>query len=646
MIETVAKLVQHAPTFSIAENGSTIHDYFEQNENAEGVVLIDGEKPAGIIMRNDFYQKVGRQYGYTIYMRRNIALIMKHDIVCVDISCDMAKLGFIAMNRSKESLYDHIIVLENDRYAGVISISEFLMEMSRTKEREIELLNKQQAILKQANEAEKQHRMEIERKNYSIKNLLDNAGQGFLSFGGDLAVSGEYSRECEEIFEAPICGRSFPDIIREHTDDGTVSLMQDAFQAVFREDNKARSRAYLSILPQEIAIRQKYIKIEYKVINNPNEKSIMIILTNITEKKALELKNAEEKRNVKLIIRAISCKEEINQAIADLRDFFTQGARSLLGDGKDMRAGLYAIYRKVHTMKGDFSLNSLHNTSSELHKLEDVLADMTKGADTVSMEDITGFLDKINCDSLLEKDAGIIAEALGPRFFEKDDTFKLSGSRLAEVEEQIGEAFRGDEKTRILRLFDSLLYPNIKDILRDYNDYTRAAAERLGKKLKDFEISGHDVYISRSMSSQFAKSFAHIFRNIADHGIEAPDERIDSGKPEAGMITCDIKKYEDKFVLSICDDGKGIDTEAVKRKAVEKGIYTEPEINCLSEEEILGIIFHDSFSTKNTVDMLSGRGIGLAAVQSAVAESGGTVRVDTQAGKYTRFEFAVPLSGQ
>ncbi len=644
MSETIANLVNHAPTFSVTENGSAVHDYFEQNKEAEGVVIVDSEKPVGIIMRNDFYQKLGKQFGYSLYMKRDVTLIMKPDIVCVDISCDMAKFGFRAMNRSTENLYDHIIVVKNDQYVGIVSISQFLIEMSKTKEREIELLNNQQQILKQANEAEKFHRIEMEQKNISIKNLLNNAGQGFLSFGSDLIISDEHSKECDEIFGFSAGNKNFLEIFKEFLNHETILIMQSAFENIFLEQNKARNNIYLSILPQEIIIKGKYIKIEYKVISNQSEKSVMIILTDITDKKALELKNAEEKNNIKLIIKAISNKAEINQAMEALRDFFTNGIVLSLNSGQDTKIILHNIYRLIHTMKGDFSLNSLHHTSEALHQLEDALAEMIKNIDTVSLDDITQFANKINSDHLLEKDSKIITEALGNQFFEKDDTFTVSQSRLREIKKEIRKIFKDNDQAIMAQLLDNLINPNIKDIIRNYNDYTKAVAGRLGKNIRDFKISGDEVYIDRNIYTRFTKSLVHIFRNIADHGIETPEERMSSGKQEYGEITCLIEKYEDKVVLNIADDGRGIDIDAIRKKALEKGIYTESEINSLSREEIPEIIFLDDFSTKNTVDMLSGRGVGLAAVRSEVEAIGGTIKVETEMGQFTNFKISVPLN--
>jgi two-component system, chemotaxis family, sensor kinase CheA len=646
MIETIAKLVHIAPTFSAAENGSTIHDYFEQNKESEGVVIVDGEKPVGILMRHNFYQKIGRQFGYSLYMKRDVTLLMKPDITCVDKSCDMAGFGFTAMNRNQDSIYDFIVVLENGKYAGIVSISEFLIEMSKTKEREIELLNDQQRILKQINEAEILHRIEIEQKNAAIKNLLDHAGQGFLFFGSDLLISEEYSKECDAIFDFSIGNLNFIDVMKSFVDENCINVMQNVFERVFCDTDKIRNKVYLSILPAEIKIGQKYIQTEYKVIPDHAGKSVMMILTDITEKKALELKNAEEKNNIKLIIRAISSKSEIDQAIEDLHEFVERGLMQLLDSSQDLKSALQHIFRVIHTMKGDFSLNSLLHTSTELHRLEDAFSLMLKNIDTVSLEEIREFVGRIDCDKLLERDILIITEALGAHYFEKDDMYTVSKQRIKEIENKIGMIFNEEEQTVILWLLRSLFHTNVKDIIIDYNDYIKTLAERFGKNIGDIKITGEDVYINRDRYLPFIKSLVHVFRNMADHGIEDPEERVCSGKPEYGQISCELEKLEDRFILCLADDGKGIDLDMVTKKAVEKGIYSEEEIGQLAREQILETIFLDDFSTKNTVDLYSGRGVGLASVYSEIEEIGGKVMIDTELGKYTRFQFIMPLYQQ
>lgn len=642
MVETIAKLVRVVPTFSLKENGSTVHDYFEENKGSEGVVIVDGERPAGILMRNDFYQKIGRQFGYSLYMKRDLTLLMKADITCVDMGCDMAGFGFIAMNRKPENIYDFIVVLEDEKYAGTVSISEYLTEMSKTKEREIELLSERQHMLEQANEAEKLHRLEIERKNAAIKNLLDHAGQGFLFFGSDLMIGEEYSRECEEIFGFAVGSQGLLQVIENLVDESTLKIMENAFAHIFHDQDKIRNKVYLSILPGEFRIGGHYIQAEYKVIQAQTEKSVMMILTDITDKRAMEMKAAEEKSNIRLIIRAISSKGEINQAIEDLHAFFEQEAGRLLKSDQDTQAVLQYMFRMVHTMKGDFSLNSLHHTSAELHRLEDRLSAMLKDPEKTGRNGIREFVAQVDCDRLLARDIAIISEALGRHYFEKDDTYTVSRERIREIEHQV-KTVLPEEADAVLTLLRSLFYINLKDAMKDYNDYVQMLAERFGKEVGDMKITGQDVYVDRERYHPLIKSLVHVFRNMADHGIEDPETRALGGKPEAGEITCELEQFQDSFVLSLSDDGKGIDPELIKSKAMEKGIYTAEEIAGLAREQVLETLFLDDFSTKNSVDLYSGRGVGLAAVRGEMEKLGGMIRVDTETGKYTRFKFIVPF---
>ncbi|AFA50010.1 ATP-binding protein [Acetobacterium woodii] len=642
MIETVAKLIQAVPTFSVSENGCTIHQYFEQNKEAEGVVIIDNEKPVGILMRNDLYQKIGRQFGYALYMNRAVTLLMKPHITCVDKNCEMAKLGFIAMNRNQESIYDFIVILENQNYAGVVNIREFLIEMSKTKEREIKLLNKQQDILTQRNEAEKRHRIEIEQKNEAIKNLLDHTGQGFLFFGRDLIISEEYSRECDKIFGFPVGKQHFLEIMKKFVDSDAIEMMENVFINVFGDNNKVKNRVYLSVLPTEISINDRYIQTEFKVIPNEIKKSIMLILTDITEKKALEIKNAEEKNNIKLIVRAISSKNEITQAIEELQQFVKEDALTLLASHQPPQLILQHLFRVVHTMKGDFALNSLHHTSLELHRVEDALSELQKNNDTINLAAIQALLTQLDCEQLLAKDRLIITEALGRHYFEKEEVSAVSLQRITDIKNKIKREFQGAEQTAVLELLESLFYINIKEVIKDYNEYIKGLAERFGKNIGEIKITGADIFVNRERYANFIKSLVHVFRNIADHGIETPDERFCSGKPEAGQIFCELEKQENQLLICLADDGRGVDLDAIRKKAIEKGIYSATEMDELTKEQILAIIFRDDFSTKNTVDLYSGRGVGLAAVKAEIAAIGGKIEIATELGKYTRFKFIIP----
>lgn len=177
MTETITSLVETTQVFSVNDLGNTIHKHFEGDKKSNGVVIIsDDYEPIGLIMRTHFYQMIGTQFGFSLYMNRPVNLLMKTKLLCLDISYDLAQFGFKAMTRDENDVFDYVIILKDNKYHGIVSINNFLAVMSEIKQREIELLNVQQQILEKANEQERSLRREIEIKNSSIKSLLDNGG--------------------------------------------------------------------------------------------------------------------------------------------------------------------------------------------------------------------------------------------------------------------------------------------------------------------------------------------------------------------------------------------------------------------------------------------------------------------------------------
>jgi len=136
----------------------------------------------------------------------------------------------------------------------------------------------------------------------------------------------------------------------------------------------------------------------------------------------------------------------------------------------------------------------------------------------------------------------------------------------------------------------------------------------------------------------------HVFRNMIDHGIETPEERLAAGKREFGLIQCKIRQSGNELTLSVSDDGRGIDAAKVLRVAESKGLIAPGQGGLMTAEEIYGLLFMDSLSTKDEVSALSGRGVGLSAVKAEVERLGGTIEVGSKPGRGSRFKFHLPLA--
>lgn len=169
----------------------------------------------------------------------------------------------------------------------------------------------------------------------------------------------------------------------------------------------------------------------------------------------------------------------------------------------------------------------------------------------------------------------------------------------------------------------------------------RETAKKLDKKA-NLVITGEDVYMDRFVWAKITDPLMHLLRNALDHGIESPDQRIAAGKPESGTIRVEADQRSRFVVLRISDDGCGIDLERVKEKIRTGGLAEDPDK--LSEKEVLEFLFHPSFTTRQDISTISGRGIGLDVVRKNIQELRGSVELQNIPGKGAIFELRIPFT--
>ncbi|MCS7172069.1 MAG: chemotaxis protein CheA [Armatimonadetes bacterium] len=172
--------------------------------------------------------------------------------------------------------------------------------------------------------------------------------------------------------------------------------------------------------------------------------------------------------------------------------------------------------------------------------------------------------------------------------------------------------------------------------------YVRDLARRSGKEV-EVVLEGQDVELDRSILEQIGGPLMHLVRNAVDHGIESPEERERLGKPRTGRLR--LAAYqEDGIVVVVEDDGRGIDTDRVRRRAVELRILSPEAAARLTEREAVELIFHPGLSTAAVVTDVSGRGVGMDAVRAGVQAVGGSLEVETERSRGTRFLLRLPLT--
>ncbi|AZL53972.1 chemotaxis protein CheA [Aliarcobacter skirrowii] len=245
-------------------------------------------------------------------------------------------------------------------------------------------------------------------------------------------------------------------------------------------------------------------------------------------------------------------------------------------------------------------------------------------------------LDKID---LLMNNVGdlVITNAMLTQFSSTIEESKIRGSVLERLE--LLERHIRDMQDSIMSIrmvpMDSI-YSKFPKVVRDIS-------KKLGKKV-EFKHYGDNVEIDKAMIEGLTDPLMHIIRNSLDHGIEMPEDRVKAGKSDTGTISISAEQANGQMIITIEDDGKGVDSEKIAQKALEKGQIDEHQYSSMSNNEKALLIFGAGLSTADQITDISGRGVGMDVVKTNIHKLGGVIKLDTEIGRGTTITIMLPLT--
>ncbi|MCR5282287.1 MAG: chemotaxis protein CheA [Lachnospiraceae bacterium] len=183
----------------------------------------------------------------------------------------------------------------------------------------------------------------------------------------------------------------------------------------------------------------------------------------------------------------------------------------------------------------------------------------------------------------------------------------------------------------------------IENVVQKFPKMIRDLSKQLNKKIT-LKMSGEETELDRTVVDEIGDPLMHLLRNSADHGLETPDVRVQRGKPEEGTVFLNAYQDGNTVVIEVGDDGNGINVEAVKQKAIERGTITHEQAENMEDKDIVNLLFLPSFSTAKQVTDISGRGVGLDVVKSKIESLSGEVDVKTKLGEGSTFTIRLPLT--
>ena len=459
-----------------------------------------------------------------------------------------------------------------------------------------------------------------EKLNSEIANLLNNAGQGFLSFGKDLKIDESFSKECLSIFNTlNIFEQNISDILF-YNDCTKKSLLEEAIKRILDTDEVIIKEVFLSLLPKEHKINNKDIKIEYKLL--PDDK-FMLVLTDITNTKKLEYKIKQQNKIQNMIIAVASNKNDFLEIKHDFENFIS-----------NIPNDLTILLRELHTFKGLFAQKEMLNIVPAIHDLETKINKFGKYDNNNNLKDI------------FQLDLNLITSIFGNNFLEIDHTISINKSSLDIFElklQKLNLENIEESLSDILHDFEKFKYEYIYNMLNNYTSTVKIMAHKLKKEIYPIEIIGDKDLKINTRYKPFIKSLIHVFNNCVEHGIENIETRFENEKDEIGTILCSYIQIDNKLQIIISDDGAGIDINKVSQSAIKKSIKTQEEINNMNNEEKINLIFSDKLTTNKEVLISSGRGVGMSSILDEVNKLHGDIKIENNLGKGVKFIFTLPL---
>jgi two-component system chemotaxis sensor kinase CheA len=476
----------------------------------------------------------------------------------------------------------------------------------------------------------------IKLKSQKISTLLNNAKQGFLTFDTHFIIDSEYSKECVKLLGNDLQGKDITQVLFDQAEKKT--FFKNTLSCALNEKSSISQNAILSLLPNFIILNKRALQLEYIIVD---DEKIMLIITNVSKQKKLEKRVKQEQEALQMIVAVVSQSELFYDIKNDFLNFAANYDR-MIDSAKTAAQNTVIFYRIIHTFKGIFAQLYMNGCVGALHELESRLSKLQKDKSATN-EVLEAVLESAELENVLQRDLGLIEEILGQEFTDMRRFVKIDFDDIRLLQEKIStimsnEAYQSPACQEIITKIQTLSYDKLHALLKPYETFVAQLAKRLEKNVAPMQITcSDDIYVSQTYKP-FIKSLIHVFRNSVDHGIEEEEERLEKSKSQSAKIECICLQEGENIVITIKDDGCGIDTQKIAQRLQERGIEVSPS----DEEALFAHLFDDNLSTKKEVTDISGRGVGLGAVKAELDSIGGSVKVSSVKGEGTVFEFILP----
>ncbi len=510
---------------------------------------------------------------------------------------------------------------------------------------------------------------QLNEKTQDIQGMLQNMPQGILTIVADGTIHPEYSAYLETIFEIKdVAGKPAMAFLFAAANVGTDALSQvEATLGACIGEDAMNFDFNAHLLVNEISRafpdgRKKILDLSWSTICDENDivEKIMVCVRDVTELRELEAEAEHQKRELDMIGQILKISQEKFHDFIDSAQGFIRANAKLLKEAEDKNLDLVTqLFRNMHTIKGNARTYGFLHLTNIVHEAEQAYDELRKNPDAIFDKEVL-LLQLGEVAELIYEYASLNDVTLGRKGpGRRGSAEKYAMVPRARVDELLGilnaydlQATRQETLAALLRqvMLDLRLIGTepVHSILDGVFESLPSLARELGKEAPQLLVHDHGIHIRNQISDLLRNAFMHLYRNAMDHGIEKPDERIAKGKPAAGTIQMDLSQNGGMLEMRLKDDGKGLALGHIRRKGLDKGTLT-PEL-AHNDAEVAKLIFAAGFSTATAVTEVSGRGVGMDAVQDFIRREGGSIRIELtdnrQGEDFRSFQTIIALPGK
>ena len=524
-----------------------------------------------------------------------------------------------------ESLKEEKKVLAN--------ICEFLKAIDKSYEEYEDRINMSVRNLQISSDELNEVNQDLERLNLNINAMLDSLREGLLFFDEQGICAPYYSKTCSKIFDVDPTGKHVAELIG--LDDKDKADFDLWLSIVYSQNSALNFNDLTDIAPSEFINKNgRHIELVYRpmYITKNTLNGILLIATDITERLKAQEKIRDIQKSAHFITSVAKHRNDFTRYIKEIKIMI-----DFLRNAPPEEINYVVAMRDLHTFKGLAMTFGLDALADSLHEAEDELK-ANRDTKIISEKRWESMLKEV--DFVTEQCRIVFGEA----FLEMGQVRNIEYQKLKDFRDIIREKI-SDEKLQeelVDKLNDEFIGLPVRVCFKAFVAELYRLAKAQGKAKPNISYEGGDMTIVTEPYQEFMDFLFHLSRNIIDHAIETPEERVRKGKDEAGQIFISVTKTTEDdqmyYQFKISDDGRGINPSNIRAQVAAKGLNVEG----VSDEDIIYHIFDPEFTTREKTSTVSGRGIGLNAVKQCVDDLGGKIELKSELDKGTTFIFKVP----